>query len=125
MSSSGNLSAVSQSPIEWTISPSSIKIPANSQTTMLNVVAKLKNSYTIKNQPLKKSNSGGQEEDGKSALEGGRQLQRSNTFVEIKQQKTEKYSHLLIGRVKDSQIMFSFFVEATVVESSDKQPMFS
>lgn len=124
MNSSGNLSAVSQSPVEWTISPSSIKIPANSQTTMLNVIAKLKNSYTIK-QPLKKSNSGGQEEDGKGGLESGRQLHRSNTTVELKQQKTEKYSHLLIGRVKDSQIMFSFFVEATVVESSDKQPMFS
>ena len=125
MSSSGNLTALSQSPIEWTVSPSSIKIPANSQTTMLNVVAKLKNSYTIKHQPLKKSNSGGQEEDEKGALNGGRQLQRSNTTVEFKQQKTEKYSHLLLGKVKDSQIMFSFFVEATVVESFDKQPMFS
>jgi len=34
---------------------------------MLNVIAKLKNSYTIKH-PLKKSNSGGQEEDVKGGL---------------------------------------------------------
>jgi hypothetical protein len=88
---------------------------------MLNVVAKLKNSYTMK-QPLKKSNSG--QENGKSGLESGPVLHRCNT-VELKQQKTEKYSHLLIGKVKDSPIMFSFFIEATVVESSDKQPMFS
>ena len=88
---------------------------------MLNVVAKLKNSYTMK-QPLKKSNSG--QEDSKSGLENCPVLQRCNT-VELKQQKTEKYSHLLIGKVKDSPIMFSFFIEATVVESSDKQPMFS
>jgi len=88
---------------------------------MLNVVAKLKNSYTMK-QPLKKSNSG--QENGKSGLESGPVLQRCNT-VELKQQKTEKYSHLLIGKVKDSPIMFSFFIEATVVESSDKQPMFA
>lgn len=88
---------------------------------MLNVIAKLKNSYTIK-QPLKKSISG--QDEGRSGLENYPVLQRCNT-LELKQQKTEKYSHLLIGKVKDSPIMFSFFIEATVVESSEKQPMFS
>ena len=28
----------------------------------------------------------------------------------------EKYNHLLIGTVKDTQIMFSFFVEASIIE---------
>ena len=28
----------------------------------------------------------------------------------------EKYSHLLIAKVKDTQIMFSFFVEASIVD---------
>lgn len=55
MNSCGSIDAVSHSPIDWTVSPNVIKIPANSLTTMLNVTAKLKNSYTMKHVPLKKS----------------------------------------------------------------------
>jgi hypothetical protein len=32
--------------------------------------------------------------------------------------KAEKYTHLLIGKVKDTQIMFSYIIEASVVEQS-------
>lgn len=33
-------------------------------------------------------------------------------------QRTEKYNHLLIAKIKDTQIMFSFIIEASVLESS-------
>lgn len=32
----------------------------------------------------------------------------------------EKYNHLLIAKVKDSQLMFSFIIEASVLESNGK-----
>ena len=28
----------------------------------------------------------------------------------------EKYSHLLVAKVKDTSIMFSFFVEASIID---------
>jgi len=31
----------------------------------------------------------------------------------------EKYSHLLVGKVRDSQIMFAFFIEASIIEAGD------
>lgn len=101
--SSGIANSTSQSPIDWTITPATLKIPANSVTTMLNVSAKLKNSYTIKKSPpLKKTNSEKSEEEGSLELSAP-QLQRSNTMEVKKQQsKTEKYNHLLIGKIKDT-----------------------
>jgi hypothetical protein len=93
---------------------------------MLNVIAKLKNSYTIKQAPPLKKSLSGQSEGGESELqEDAARLKRCNTMGVTKKQKTEKYSHLLIGRVKDTQILFSFIVEASVVEFTDQQPMFS
>lgn len=32
--------------------------------------------------------------------------------------KIEKYSHVLVARIKDTQIMFSFFVEASLIDAS-------
>ena len=32
-------------------------------------------------------------------------------------QESEKYSHLLIATIKDTSIMFSFFIEASIVEA--------
>ena len=29
----------------------------------------------------------------------------------------EKYSHLLVAKIKDTQIMFSFFVEAALIDA--------
>lgn len=66
------------------------------------------------NMSLKKSNSS-VSDDAESDLCQEVKLQRSNT-MEVKKQKTEKYSHLLIAKVKDSNIMFSFFIEASIVE---------
>jgi hypothetical protein len=37
-----------------------------------------------------------------------------------KQEKYEKYNHLLIAKIKDTSIMFSFFIEASVLESNGK-----
>jgi len=80
MNSGGNLNSVSQSPIDWTISPNVIKVPANSQITMLNVIAKLKNSYTMKpSLALQKSHSG-QSKDGEELHEEAGRLKRSNTM---------------------------------------------
>jgi hypothetical protein len=30
----------------------------------------------------------------------------------------EKYNHLLIAKIKDTQIMFSYIIEASVIENS-------
>jgi len=60
----------------------------------LNIVAKLKNSYQLAN--ISKE---GASADPASA---------------------EKYHHLLIAKIKDTQLMFSFIIEASVLESSGK-----
>ena len=64
-------------------------MPANG-TAILNIAAKLKNSYQLANI--------GKEQPATV--------------------KAEKYNHLLIAKIKDTQIMFSFIVEASVLESS-------
>lgn len=69
--------------------PSNMKLTANS-SGILNVVAKLKNSYQLAN-------------IGKETSEKFR---------------TEKYNHLLVAKIKDTQIMFSFIIEASVIEST-------
>lgn len=69
--------------------PSNLKVAANS-SGILNVVAKLKNSYQLANI--------GKDSTGKN--------------------RAEKYNHLLIAKIKDTQIMFSFIIEASVIESS-------
>ena len=66
--------------------PSNIKIAAGS-SGILNVVAKLKNSYQLAS--IGKDNN-----------------------------RSEKYNHLLVAKIKDTQIMFSFIIEASVIESS-------
>jgi hypothetical protein len=73
---------------------------------------------------LKKSSSSLKEEPLNEMEQSSKKLHRSNTMEVKKHQKTEKYSHLLIAKVKDSQIMFSFFIEASIVEQTDKTPMF-
>ena len=40
------------SPIEFTIQPNVVKIPAGTQAVMLNVTGKLKNSYTLESEDL-------------------------------------------------------------------------
>jgi hypothetical protein len=76
------------SPIEFQALPNSIKVAANT-TAILNVAAKLKNSYQL-----------------------------ANAGVEAKKNaKPEKYNHMLIAKIKDTQIMFSFIIEASVLES--------
>ena len=86
---------MTQSPIEFTAVPNSIKIAANS-SAVLNIVAKLKNSYQLANISKEDSNP-----------------TSSTTPI-------EKYTHLLIAKVKDTSLMFSFIIEASVLESSGK-----
>lgn len=76
-----------QSPVEFQAVPSGVKIQAGANG-ILNVSAKLKNSYQL------------------AAKE---------------EEPQEKYHHLLIGKVKDTQVMFSFIVEASVIKSSGGQ----
>ena len=86
------------SPIEFSIGPGSIlKLPANGTAATLNLTAKFKNSYQLLCLKAEKHRSNQPEETSK-------------------RQKVEKYTHLLIGKVKDTQVMFSFIIEAAVVE---------
>ena len=80
------------SPIEFSVGPgTSLKIAPNGGLNTLNLSAKFKNSYQLMCLKADKLGLG-------------------------KKAKTEKYSHLLIGKIKDTQIMFSFIIEASVVE---------
>lgn len=88
-------SQLTQSPVEFSAVPNTIKIGANS-SAILNIVAKLKNSYQLAN----------------ISKEGGSD---SGIVAPV-----EKYNHLLLAKVKDSQLMFSFIIEASVLESSGK-----
>lgn len=88
-SNSGDEKKPSQSPIEFVAMPSNVKVPANGQA-IVNIAAKLKNSYQL--------SSIGKEQPSRK-------------------QKTEKYNHLMIAKVKDTQIMFSFIIEASVLEA--------
>lgn len=37
-----------------------------------------------------------------------------------KSRKAEKYSHMLVGKVKDTQILFPFITEVSLIECSGK-----
>lgn len=84
---------ITSSPIEFVAMPSTVKVAANSNT-ILNVVAKLKNSYQL-----------------------------ASIGKDSGKQRAEKYNHLLIAKIKDTQIMFSFIIEASVIESSGNANM--
>ena len=116
--SNSNSPQATNSPIEFGTNPSVIKIPANSVSVMLNVIAKLKNSYTLECSQLEKSLS---ESDALGA-DDKHQLMRSNT---MRKARPEKYNHLLIAKIKDTQIMFSFFIEASIIECKDQQSSLS
>ena len=66
----------------------------------MTITAKLKNSYQLA--MMSKQNS------------------RKSEEPEKKSQKPEKYSHMLIGKVKDTQIMFPFITEVSLIESNGK-----
>ena len=74
--------------------PSNVKVSPNG-TTILNIVAKLKNSYQL--------SSAKNDSEGESPKTPSRM---------------EKYNHLLIAKVKDTYIMFSFIIEASVIEAA-------
>ncbi len=87
------------SPIEFTPLPSTLKIPQNG-VGILNVAAKLKNSYQLQALSRQSTN----DSDTASSSSNNK--------------KAEKFNHLLIAKVKDTSLMFGFIIEASLVESS-------
>ena len=75
--------------------PANLKVPSNG-TAILNIAAKLKNSYQLAN-------------IGK---------EQPALPYHSRHPKPEKYNHLLIAKVKDTQIMFSFIIEAAVIDNN-------
>ena len=71
-----------------------MKVPANG-SVILNIQAKLKNSYQLAS--LKETKFAG--------------------AAAVAARRPEKYNHLLIAKIKDTQVMFSFIVEATIIEA--------
>ena len=97
-SNSSGTPDLNQSPVDFSInhSPSLLKIPANSGPVMLNVIAKLKNSYQLDiSQSLKRASSLQDNDYNESPLTGGQGLNRTAPSI-------EKYNHLLIATVKDT-----------------------
>lgn len=87
-----------QSPIEFQAVPSTMKVAANG-AAILNISAKLKNSYQLAS------------------------ISREQSVPS--KPRSEKYNHLLIAKVKDTQIMFSFIIEASVLDSQGSGNMMS
>lgn len=86
------------SPIDFQLGPgTTLKIPANGGSNTLNLTAKFKNSYQLFCLKAEKNSLGS----------GKKETSRP-----------EKYTHLLIGKVKDTSIMFSYIIEASVVEQT-------
>jgi len=96
---------------------------------MLNLSAKLKNSYLLAQESpaMLKSKSMFEKTAKRAEIKPERPLMAKShslgsaddTESQSKRMmatKIEKYNHLLVGKVKDSQIMFAFFVEASVIE---------
>lgn len=75
-----------------------MKVPANG-SVILNIQAKLKNSYQLQ------------------IFKNAKAAQTNPNFA-LALKKPEKYTHLLIAKIKDTQVMFSFIIEATVIEAS-------
>ena len=68
---------------------------------LLNVTGKFKNSYLLQEQENKK-------------------LQQDSGEVKKKRKgKRETFNHLLVGRVKDTHIHFSFIIQASIVNAED------
>ena len=104
---------------------------------MLNLSAKLKNSYVIENetpatrpvhQALQRQNS---QPEPVNTLERrcsissaasstsdyfGRSNSEGEHLKRMLATNMEKYNHLLIAKVKDTQLMFGFIVEASVID---------
>ncbi len=93
----GKQTQLTSSPIEFSVVPPvTMKVPTNG-SVILNIQAKLKNSYQL--QTLK---------DAKA--------QAALPIPIVR--KPEKYNHLLIAKIKDTQVVFSFIIEATVIEAN-------
>ena len=96
---------------------------------MLNISAKLKNSYQLGGAgpvPLQRANTAEVSARGSemgAAADAGIKRHHSNGEVNKLQRRLsaqsaiEKYSHLLVAKVKDTQIMFSFIIEASIIEA--------
>jgi hypothetical protein len=89
------------SPCDLQCVPATAKIPAGG-STIITMTAKLKNSYQLA--MLSKQNSKKSEESPKTL-----------------HPKPERYSHMLIGKVKDTQLMFPFITEVSLIESNGKE----
>ena len=112
-----------QSPIEFSIQPNVVKIPAGPQAVMLMVSAKLKNSYQLaaapndaqiqrrNSEPLEELKQGATAPELRKAVSDVRRLRRMFTT------NIEKYNHLLVGKVRDTNMMFSFIVEASIIDT--------
>ena len=79
------------SPIELIAQPNTIRICANQQA-VLNISARLKNSYLLQMKDEYGSNGSNESTDKK------------------KKNKNERFNHLLVGRIKDTNMMFSYLV---------------
>lgn len=82
------MQAQNASPIELSLSPATLKV-GPSQQALLNITAKFKNSYMV-NEWERESH---------------------------KQKGKEMFNHLLLGKVKDTNIYFSFVVQASIIDT--------
>ena len=78
------------SPIEFSVSPAVVKVGSEIHS-ILNVTAKFKNSYL---------------------------LNMANPHTQ--KPASALFNHLLIGRIKETQVLFSFIVQAFIIEPEDQ-----
>ena len=110
------------------IQPNHVNIPAGAQSVMLNISAKLKDSYQIekqKQQELPIARAFSFNVPPTPRKDGSAAIQRCYSEKENEEQhrkrmlatNIEKYNHLLIAKVRDSQFIFSFIIEASIIDN--------
>lgn len=95
---------------------------------MLNIQAKLKNSFLLSQEETELPRSVSEQvvtlesmkKSGNIKLEKSKSID-SSALAQARaklmlQSNIEKYSHLLIGKVRDTQMIFSFFIEASIID---------
>ena len=95
---------------------------------MLNIQAKLKNSFLLADDNAKLSMSRSISESVPNLKRASMKNLEKSKSLELPDESTEerkrlmlktdieKYTHLLVGKVRDTQMIFSFFIEASIID---------
>ena len=88
------------SPLELAAQPTGMKICANQQV-ILNISARLKNSYLLQ----------------QKEIESSTDLTERQKQKALRAMAKERFHHLLVARVKDTNMMYSYLIQVQLLQS--------